>query len=139
MPAQLGLCFTHLGVWFYFNLFFLFFHLSALGFPLCNFVMKCHGGTALLDKGFPPEMGRMVPPLLLSLQGVHQFSSLPTFPSAAMQCQRWLQAQALAQSLTLPQSPGSGEQHENTWPLSRAAAVCLPAPGEPEGLELQGA
>lgn len=64
---------------------------------------------------------------------------LPTFPSAAMQCQRWLQAQALAQSLTLPQSPGSGEQHENTWPLSRAAAVCLPAPGEPEGLELQGA
>lgn len=101
--------------------------------------MKCHGGTALLDKGFPPEMGRMVPPLLLSLQGVHQFSSLPTFPSAAMQCQRWLQAQALAQSLTLPQSSGSGEQHENTWPLSRAAAVCLPAPGEPEGLELQGA
>lgn len=82
--------------------------------------MKCRGSTALLDKGLPPEMGRMIPPLLFSLQVVHQFSSLPTFPSAAMQCQLWLQAQALAQSLTLPQSPGSGEQHENTWPLSRS-------------------
>lgn len=71
-------------------------------------------------------MGRMIPPLLLSLQGVHQFSSLPTFPSAAMQCQRWLPARALAQSLTLPQSPGSGEQHENTWPLSRSCCS-LPA------------
>lgn len=83
-------------------------------------MVKCHGSTALLDKGFPPEMGRTIPPLPFSLQGVHQFSSLPTFPSAAMQCQRWLQAQALAQSLTLPQSPGSGEQHESTWPLSRS-------------------
>lgn len=125
MPVQLGLRFTHLGVGFYFN-FFLFFRLSVLVFPPCIPVMKCYGGTALLDKGLPPGVGRMIPTLLFSLQDVHQFSSLPTFPSAAMQCQRWLQAQALAQSLTLPQPPGSGEQHENTWPLSQSCCS-LPA------------
>lgn len=136
MPAQLGLRFTHLGVGFYFN-FFLFFHLSVPVFPLCIPVMKCHGSTALLDKGLPPGMGRMIPSLLFSLQDVHQFSSLPTFPSAAMQCQRWLQAQALAQSLTLPQPPGSGEQQENIWPLSRSCCS-LPACSRREGLELPG-
>lgn len=126
MPAQLGLCFTHLGVGFFILISFFLFHLSVLGFPLCISVMKCHGSRAPLDTGFPPEMGRMNPPLLFSLQDVHQFSSLPTFPSAAVQCQRWLQAQALAQSLTLPQTPGSGEQQENTWPLSELLqSACL--------------
>lgn len=67
---------------------------------------------------FPSEIGRRILLVLFSPQGTHPsfFPSLPTFPSAAMQCQRWLQAQA--QSLTLPQSPGSGEKPENTWPFS---------------------
>lgn len=58
--------------------------------------------------------------MLFSLQGARWLFSLPSFTCAAMQCQRWLQAQALAQTLTLPQSPGSGEKPENTWPLSHS-------------------
>lgn len=77
-------------------------------------------------------MGRRILPVLFSLQGAHWLSFLPAFPSAAMQCQRWLQAQALAQSLTLPQSPGSGEKHENTWPLSHSCCS-LPACSRREG------
>lgn len=84
-------------------------------------------------------MGRRILPVLFSPQGARLLSSLPTFPSAAMQCQRWLQAQALAQNLTLPQSPGSGEKHEkHLAPSLVAAAVCLYAPGEKAELELQG-
>lgn len=70
-------------------------------------------------------MGNRILPALFSLQGARLLSSLPTLLSAAMQCQRWLQAQALAQSLTLPQSPGSGEKHENTWPLSCLQSACM--------------
>lgn len=83
-------------------------------------------------------MERMIPPLLFSLQGVHQFSSLPTFPSAAMQCQRWLQAQALAQSRLCHSLLALGSSMRTLGPSLGAAAVCLPAPGEKEGLELQG-
>lgn len=80
-------------------------------------------------------MSSRILPLLFSPQDASQLSSLPTFPSAAMQCQRWLQAQTLAQTLTLL---ALGRSLKTFGPSLIAAAVRLHAQGEKAELELQG-
>lgn len=102
---------------------------------LCLFVIRCYRNVALSKTEFPPQMSSRILPLLFSLQDTSQLSSLPTFPSAAMQCQRWLQAQTLAQTLTLL---ALGRSLKTFGPSLVAAAVWLHVRGEKAELEMQG-